>query len=538
MGNMESSLFQQFQMPIVILNRQYGIIFANQAFLEESGYGKEELLEKRINEVLAYQGANLEDAKGEAFIHSKTGTQIPKWLEVNYFETDEGQRSIGLILSHLEKNGIDPLTMLPNRYLFYQHLEKAIQKAQQEGIFLALLYIDLDRFKFINDTLGHTYGDLLLKEASDRLKKCAGPSNIIARMGGDEFIYLAQNLKEEKDADLLADEIIAAFREPFHLKEIEIYITPSIGISLYPFDGDEIEALISNADSAMYRAKKSGRNKVEKANLDFSAGAFEKLMIENELRGALEKAEFLLYFQPQIGLGGTNVTGMEALIRWNHPVIGIVPPAEFIPIAEETGLIIPIGDWVLLEACLKIRKWMNFGEEGIRVSVNLSAKQFLQNNLVEKIESIIRETKILPHLLELEITESMVMYNIESATDTLYRLKNLGVRIAIDDFGKGYSSLHYLQSFPLDTLKIDRSFIFNIETSHSSKALTEAISTLGHALDMKVIAEGVETKDQLRQVEKLQCDAVQGFFYSMPLTFEEANRFLLTYEGENQLCVI
>lgn len=528
MKDMNSSVFQQFQTSIVIINHQHEILFANQAFLEESGFAMSELAEKNVNDVLTCLDPSFKEAKGEVFIKTKAGIQSPKWMEINFFGTEGEQGSIGLILSDLEKSGVDPLTMLPNRYFFYKYLKKAIQAAQQNDTLLALFYIDLDRFKFINDTLGHTYGDLLLAEASKRLKKCAGTSNIVARMGGDEFIYLAQNLKEEGAADDLASEIIEAFRAPFQLKEIEIYITPSIGISLYPYDGDEIESLITNADSAMYRAKKGGRNKIEKSKLDISAGAFEKLMIENELRGALEKDELLLYFQPQVGLGGEHLTGMEALIRWNHPAIGLVPPGEFIPIAEESGLILPIGDWVLREACLKIKEWMEYG---VRISVNLSAKQFLQNDLVEKIESLIDETEILPYLLELEITESMVMYNMESATDTLRRLKDLGVRIAIDDFGKGYSSLNYLQNFPLDTLKIDRSFIFNIETSHSSKALTEAISNLGHALNMKVIAEGVETKDQLKHVEKFKCDAVQGFYYSVPLTAEEAGKFILEFEG-------
>jgi diguanylate cyclase (GGDEF)-like protein len=528
---MNTSLIQQFQTSIIILDTDYVITFANPAFIEESGYGESELLGRNANDFLMGLGSISENMNGEIFIKTKSGEQAPKWMEINHFSPMKDNHYIGLILLDVQLSGVDPLTKLPNRYFFYRYLNKAINKAKVENTFLALLYIDLDRFKFINDTLGHTYGDLLLKETSTRLKECEGTKNMVARMGGDEFIYLAQDLKDEAEADELGMQILEAFTKPFQLKELEIHISPSIGISVFPYDGDEIEALISNADSAMYRAKKSGKNKIEKAQIDSSAGAFEKLMVENDLHNALLKNELLLYFQPQIDLDHNKIIGMEALIRWNHPDMGIISPGEFIPIAEESGLILPIGDWVMREACLKIKEWMDVGQ-GVRISINLSARQFLQNDLVEKFQHLIDELQIPPNLLEIEITESMIMYNMDSATDILNRIKKLGVHIAIDDFGKGYSSLNYLQKFPLDTLKIDRSFIFDIDSNPSSKALTHAISNLGHALDMKVIAEGVETKDQLNHVEKLKCDAVQGFYFSVPLTELEADQFLLHYKGD------
>lgn len=528
--NMNTSLIQQFQTSIVILTSDYEIAFANPAFIEESGYREEELLGRKVNDFFMELGSISENRNGEIFIKTKSGEVTPKWMEINHFSPANDNHYIGLILLDVQMSGVDPLTKLPNRYFFYRYLNKAIKKAGVEKTLLALFYIDLDRFKFINDTLGHSYGDLLLKQASERLKRCVGTKNLVARMGGDEFIYLAEDLRDETDVDDLAQEILNSFSAPFQLKEIEIYISPSIGISMYPYDGDEIESLISNADSAMYRAKRSGRNKIEKAQLDVSAGAFEKLMVENDLRNALVKNELLLYFQPQIDLSKNEIVGMEALLRWNHPELGIVPPAEFIPIAEESGLIIPIGDWVMRAACLKIKAWMKEGQR-IRISINLSAKQFLQNDLAEKFQQLIDETQIPPELLEIEITESMIMYNMGSATDVLNRLKKLGVYIAIDDFGKGYSSLSYLQKFPLDTLKIDRSFIFDIDSNPSSKALTQAISNLGHALDMKVIAEGVETSDQLAHVEKLQCDVVQGYYFSIPLTEDEAIQFLINFKG-------
>jgi diguanylate cyclase (GGDEF)-like protein/PAS domain S-box-containing protein len=527
---MNTSLIQQFQTSIIILTTEYEITFANPAFIDESGYSEMELLGKKANDFLMGMDSISENQNGETFIKTKSGELAPKWMEINHFCPTKDSHYIGLILLDVQMSGVDPLTHLPNRYFFYRYLNKAIKKAGEEKTLLALMYIDLDRFKFINDTLGHSYGDILLKEASQRLKECEGTRNMVARMGGDEFIYLAQDLLDETEIDDLAIQILDSFSKPFQLKELEIYITPSIGISIYPYDGDEMESLISNADSAMYRAKRSGRNKIEKAQADFSAGAFEKLMVENDLRNALVKDELLLYFQPQIDLDQNKIMGMEALIRWNHPELGIVPPAEFIPIAEESGLIIPIGDWVIREACLKIKEWMDDGHN-IRISINLSAKQFLQNDLVEKFEQLLKETQIAPDLLEIEITESMIMYNMGSATDVLNRLKTLGVFIAIDDFGKGYSSLSYLQKFPLDTLKIDRSFIFDIDSNPSSKALTQAMSNLGHALDMKVIAEGVESKEQLEHIENLQCDAVQGFYFSVPLNENEAKQFIINFKG-------
>lgn len=528
--DMNTFILQQFQTPIVIINNRYEIKFVNQAYLHESGFSTKELLGKNINEYILGYNSFMGMRKSDIFIKKKNAERIVKSMELNHFEDENHDQYTVIILSAFQKCGVDPLTMLPNRYYFYQYLQKAIDNAKSNGTLVALLYIDLDRFKFINDTLGHSYGDLLLEETSNRLKGCTGKMNVVARMGGDEFIYLIQNIKEESDVDFQIEQILRVFSKPFLLKDLEIFVSPSIGVSMYPYDGDEVEALIANADTAMYRAKKNGQDKVEKAKTDISAGFFEKLMIENELRNALEKEEFLLYFQPQIELGQERITGMEALIRWNHPVLGIVPPSDFIPIAEETGLIVLIGDWVIKEACLKVKEWMMAGKE-VPISVNLSARQFLQNNLVTKIQSMIEELAIPPNLLELEITESMIMYNIDSAIETLKSLKQLGIQIAIDDFGKGYSTLSYLQNFPLDTLKIDQSFIREIGSNPSCKALTKAISDLGHALNLKVIAEGVETKDQLQHVETIKCDVVQGYYFSMPLANNEADHFLLNFKG-------
>lgn len=529
---MDITILHQYRTIMMILNQKGEITFANQAFEENSGYSQEELLEINMENLISGFDSILANKYGQTYLKTKNGEEKPYWVEVSEFMDSN---HIGLILTDIKMSGLDPLTKLPNRYLFTRHLQRAIDKAKETNALLAVLYIDLDRFKFINDTLGHTYGDILLKEVSQRLKKCTGLGNMVARMGGDEFVFLISDLQHEKDVDKQAMDILAEFQEPFQLRETEIYINPSIGISLYPYDGDEIESLITNADTAMYRAKKNGHSKVEKASLDISAGSYEKLMIENSLYSALANHEFQLHFQPQIHLWKNRVIGMEALLRWNHPELGNIPPAEFIPIAEETGLILPIGDWVIHNACQKIRDWLDAGIQNIKVAVNLSAKQFLQNDLAEKIQHVLEVFRVPADCLEIEVTESMMMYDIDSATNMLNKLKEIGVHISIDDFGKGYSSLQYLQKLPLDTLKIDRSFIFDIDTNPSSMALTNAISNLAHALNMEVIAEGVETEKQLRHVQTLKCDTVQGFYYSRPLSSEDADRYLLQYKNRENI---
>ncbi|MCM3567013.1 EAL domain-containing protein [Neobacillus mesonae] len=529
---METTILDQYKTIVMILNQKNEIVFANQAFLRKTGYSQEELIGIKAENIITGFDLIYANKFGQTYIKTKCGDETPYWAEVSEF--DDGNQT-GLILADIKMSGLDPLTKLPNRYLFTRHLQRAIDKAKETNALLAVLYMDLDRFKFINDTLGHTYGDLLLKQVSERLEKSLGSGNMVARMGGDEFVFLITDLHHEKDVDQRAASVLNAFQESFHLKETEIFINPSIGISLYPYDGDEMETLITNADTAMYRAKKNGHRKIEKASLDISAGSFEKLMIENNLYNALANNEFELHFQPQINLKKKKVIGMEALLRWNHPDLGTVPPGEFIPIAEETGLILPIGDWVIENACRKISEWLDAGIENIKVAVNLSAKQFLQNDLAENIQRVLKEYSIPASCLEVEITESMMMYDIDSATNMLNKLKEIGVHISIDDFGKGYSSLQYLQKLPLDTLKIDRSFIFDIDTNPSSKALTNAISNLAHALNMKVIAEGVETEKQLKQVKTLRCDSVQGFYYSRPLSSEAADQYLVQFKGRGKM---
>jgi diguanylate cyclase (GGDEF)-like protein len=397
--------FQQLRTAVLIVNHKGEVIFSNYSFLKVSGYSNSELSDKKTNELLVDFNLGVNDWQGEVYLKTKENGDQAKWMQVNHVNDPFGHKYKVLMISEIQISGFDPLTMLPNRYLFQHLLQKAINQAREEYKFLGLFYIDLDRFKFINDTLGHGFGDSLLKESARRLKECMGVNDTVARLGGDEFICLIQDVKDEIEAEQRAERIISYFREPFNINETEIYVTSSIGISLFPFDGDEMESLIANADTAMYRAKNAGRNMIEKTEMDIGAGAFENLMIANNLRKALDREEFLLYLQPQFDVKQNRFIAMEALLRWNHPDLGLISPGDFIPIAEETGLIVPIGDWVIKTACLKIKEWLRKGIPPVRIAVNLSAKQFMQNDIVEKIQLVLKETAIPPECLELEITE-------------------------------------------------------------------------------------------------------------------------------------
>ncbi|WP_458412092.1 EAL domain-containing protein [Schinkia sp. CFF1] len=518
---------EQFSDGILIVNSDGCIQFANAAFFKMSGYRENDVYHSDINMLLNLTVNPINNWQGAVDVKLKNSNLHTKWLVVNPIKGPSGETDNAILLfSGFQKSGLDPLTKLPNRYLLQNHLKQILVNSKKNEQLFAVLYIDLDRFKFVNDTLGHSYGDLLLQQATERLKRSIGEGHILARMGGDEFVCILQNLSSENEAETIAKQIVADFSIPFTLHEIEIHISSSIGISLFPYDGDDEEILLTNADSAMYRAKKKGRNQYEKANVEVNAGSFERLIIENNLRKALEKNELSLNFQPQLDLKNERIIGFEALLRWSHPDLGNIPPSEFIPIAEETGLILPISDWVLKNACLKIKELERAGFGPLRMAVNLSAQQFLQKNFVEKIQSVIHETGINPEYLELELTERVLIHDIDSAISLLQQLKDIGVLLSIDDFGTGYSSLNYLKKLPVDTLKIDRSFIFDIDTNPSSKALTAAITTMAHDLKLNVIAEGVETYKQLSYVKRSSCDAIQGYYFSRPLKSDSVIDFL------------
>jgi diguanylate cyclase (GGDEF)-like protein len=410
----------------------------------------------------------------------------------------------------------DALTGLPNRLLLADRLEQAIARSQRHGVRFAVLVIDLDRFKAINDSLGHIAGDELLKEVARRLSLLVRREDTLARLGGDEFVLLIHEISTPQDAELVARKALAQVAIPTNLSGLEVHVSPSIGISLCPDDGSSAEALLQHADAAMYHAKKTGRNTLQFFAPAMNAFARERLELESGLRAALAQREFELHYQPKVEIASGRIESAEALIRWRHPKRGLIAPGGFIPLAEETGLIEPIGEWVLNEACRQARAWQSTGLH-LRIAVNLSARQFRQENLIDTVRGALARAGLEPRYLELELTETAVMQDAESSVQIMRRLSDLGVRISVDDFGTGYSSLSYLRRLPLDKLKIDRSFIREIVTSHDDAEIVRAIVSLAHTLHLKVIAEGVETEEQLIFLRSLGCDQYQGYYCSPPL---------------------
>lgn len=420
----------------------------------------------------------------------------------------------------------DALTGLPNRLLFYDMVAAAIGEAQGISSTFAVIVLDLDRFKIINDMLGHGIGDQLLQSVAGRLSDLFTYNGMIARISGDTFALLLPHCTEVEAADW-AEQILQQFVGPFALSKHELYVTPSIGISMYPQDGADAETLIKHADTGMYLAKEQGKNTYQFYRADKSAAATRQFMLEGYLRKALAKNEFELYYQPKMNIQTGDLIGMEALLRWNHPELGMVSPADFIPLAEETGLIVPIGEWVIQTACVQNKKWQDEGYAPLKVSVNLSARQF-QHNLVEKVRTALLHSGLPSNWLELEITESILMQNEEIIISILGELKKMGVLISIDDFGTGYCSLSYLKHFPLDTLKIAQPFVQDLSNGTVDSAIATALITLGHSLGLNVIAEGVETRSQLRILQDQQCDEIQGYLLSKPLPSHEFAKWLHT----------
>jgi diguanylate cyclase (GGDEF)-like protein/PAS domain S-box-containing protein len=415
----------------------------------------------------------------------------------------------------------DELTGLPNRSMFNQRLSHALAQARRHAKPLAILFIDLDRFKNINDTLGHEAGDRVLKEVGQRLQGCLREGDTVGRLGGDEFVVLIEELPEPVHVAAVAQKILAAVVKPFVVGAQEFHITASIGISTYPDDSEDMQGLLKNADIAMYRAKEQGKNNYQFYSALMNVHTVERLALESGLRRALERNDFLLHYQPKVDIGSGRITGMEALLRWQQPGRELTPPAQFIALAEETGLIVPIGEWVLKTACARKQSWREQGLPPLRIAVNLSARQFAHENLLQDVARVLEETGLDPAALEFEITESMVMHDPERAVKLLSRLKDMGIHISIDDFGTGYSSLSYLKRFPLDSVKIDRSFIRDIPGDADDAAITRAIIAMAHSLRLTVIAEGVETEEQLSFLREHGCDEMQGYYFSKPLPEDE-----------------
>jgi diguanylate cyclase (GGDEF)-like protein/PAS domain S-box-containing protein len=410
----------------------------------------------------------------------------------------------------------DTLTGLANRSLLQDRLEQALLTAASYNTRLAVVFVDLDRFKFINDSLGHHIGDELLKTMADRLESCVRDCDTVARLGGDEFVVLITGQTEPNIIRGIIERMLAVVAQPWIIEQGEFDVSCSIGVALYPNDGNDAQTLLKHADSAMYRAKDSGRNNFQFFTQELNALMTERLELESKLRRALERDQFLLHYQPRVDLDTGKIIGAEALIRWKLPDQGVIAPGRFIPLAEETGLIVPIGKWVLRAACAQNKAWQEAGHEPIVVSVNVSARQFRQDNLVRTVAEVLEETGLEPRYLELELTESMVMHDPAQLVAMLGELERLGVQIAVDDFGTGYSSLSYLKRFPVDRLKVDRSFVEHLATDSDDATIVRAIISLGHNLGLKVVAEGVEHEDQRRFLRLNKCDEAQGYLFCRP----------------------
>lgn len=445
---------------------------------------------------------------------------------VMVFHDITATQAMAVKMAHLAQH--DFLTNLPNRALLNDRIAQAIGLAKRRETHLAILFLDLDNFKHINDSLGHAIGDMLLKSVTERLCACVRSSDTVSRQGGDEFVILVTDDKSAENAAFTAEKLLKSLATPHSINKHELYVTTSIGISSYPADGTDAETLIKNADTAMYQAKERGRNNFQFFKPEMNVRAVERQVIEANLRLALIRNEFSLHYQPKINLESGVITGAEALLRWTHPQWGMVPPIRFINIAEDCGVIIPIGRWVLREACAQTKQWQDAGLTIAAISVNISAVEFRRQDFVEGVRTILEETGLSPNCLQLEITESVLMHNAETSVAILQQLKDMGIQLAIDDFGTGYSSLSYLNQFPIDVLKIDQSFVNDIGTSKTDGdgVIVSAVIAMGNSLNQKVIAEGIEKHGQLSFLKAQHCEEGQGYIFSRPLAAEQFAKLL------------
>jgi len=425
----------------------------------------------------------------------------------------------------------DTITQLPNRTLFEDRLAQAVAIAKSGDQTLGVLFISLDQFKKVNDTLGHGPGDILLKEFAERLKSCIEETDTVARFGSDEFALLRTGIEGTKDVIETIGSLSQVLKFSFDLDGQELFASASVGVSLFPLDGVDGQTLLKNAGAALYKAKRSGGANYQFYTADMHELASRRLALETSLRRAIQNKEFLIHYQPRVSVDSLEITGVEALVRWQHPQLGLISPAEFIPLAEDTGLIVPIGEWVLRQACLQNKGWQDLGFAPIQMAVNICARQFHDHDLAQTVIRILDETNLAPQHLELELTESSIMQNADLAASVLSKLKGMGVNISIDDFGTGFSSLASLKRLPIDALKIDKSFVSDVSTDPDDAALVMAIVSLAHNLRLKVIAEGVETEEQLRFLHLLRCDEIQGFLFSKPLPADTLVSLLDSHSG-------
>ena len=535
---------------IMITDDKVRIVAINKGFTEITGYSEEDVLGKSPK---ILQSGNQDERfykdmwiilkkdgrwHGEVFNKRKTGENYYEWLTITAVKDNAGQvvNYVGVFaditdVKHSQNRlhelvNHDPLTGLPNRRLLNELLEHSIKRAERENHKIALLFIDLDRFKAVNDTLGHQVGDRLLLEASRRISLSMRDSDVVARLGGDEFVVMMDMINNPSDSALVAKKIIHALQIEFNIDGHEIYISASVGISIFPKDCSDVEGLIKAADIAMYQVKNKGKNNHGFYSDELSKNAVERFTLEGQLRHALVRKQFEVYYQPQVSLITGEIIGAEALIRWNHPKLGLVSPATFIPLAEETGLIVQIGEWVLREAAHQMVRWHKAGHAIKWIAVNVSGVQIMRSNFADTVYGILVETDCDPHMLELEITESTVMQNTEYVIDTFKRIKQLGLKLAIDDFGTGYSSLSNLKRLPLDKIKIDQSFVRDLPDDLDDAAIANAIYAMAGSLGFSVIAEGVETQAQADFLNAMGCKEAQGYLYSKPVTAKEFSKLL------------
>ncbi|MBF0339948.1 MAG: EAL domain-containing protein [Magnetococcales bacterium] len=551
-------VFENAGEAIIITDARGIILDANPAFQMITGFSREEtvgqtpaITKSGRHDPAFYQemwlALNLHGGwEGEVWDRRKNGEVFPKWLSINAIRGPEGQirNFVGIFVDitsrketeqKLERLAFyDPLTGLPNRLLFRDRLSQELLACRRRNVQLGLLFIDLDRFKWVNDTLGHASGDELLREISQRLLGCVRRQDTVARLGGDEFTVILSGLEHPEAASGVAQKIIGVVCEPVRINEQDVHVGASVGIAVFPQDADDLEMLIKNADMAMYQAKDAGRNTFRFFSRELHAQAFDRIAMEDDLHKALDRDELLLYHQPKVCLKTGCLQGMEALVRWNKPEHGMVNPGQFIPLAEETGLILPMGAWILRTACQQNAAWSEAIGKTLKCAVNLSGRQFQQKNLAEEVKGVLEYYNLPPESLELEITESIVMGNVDEAIAIMRRLRDLGLSLAIDDFGTGYSSLNYLKRFPISTLKIDQSFVRELPDVRENRAIVDAIISLARSLDLGVVAEGVETVAQLEYLHQSGCEEVQGYLLSRPLGLKEFDA-LLRVEGAGVL---
>ncbi|MBF0625713.1 MAG: EAL domain-containing protein [Magnetococcales bacterium] len=538
---------------IVVTDSDSIIQSVNPAFARITGYSAAEAVGRSMNLLKSghhdrefYRNMweclrNFGNWKGEIWNRRKNGEIYPQWANINAIKSPTGQVSNFVVVftdltaakeseeSLLYITGHDALTDLPNRLLFYDRLGHALNDARRDEKGVAVLLLDLDRFKVINDTIGHDVGDRLLVKVSEKLNAAMPEKDMLFRMGGDEFGVILGGLDDSRQAVQVAQGILEVLARPFTLDDMDLFIGGSIGIGLFPGDGPDVKTLVKNTDAAMYHAKEQGRNNFQFYRNELNTTSLARMMLEGSLRNALEREEFLLFYQPQIDLKSGRMVGMEALMRWRHPERGMISPGEFIPLAEESGLIIPMGRWALLTACRQNRAWQEAGFPPLRMAVNLSGLQFNAPDFTDQVFKVLGETGLDPATLELELTESIAMGDVEETLAKLHTLDQVNMHLAIDDFGTGFSSLSYLKRFPIDTLKIDQSFVRNCTSDPEDAAIIRAFISLAHSLGLRVIAEGVETAEQLQFLQQEDCDEVQGYYFSRPLPADRFAEYMVEH---------